>query len=127
AEQEDVARHRLDGPVLVDRAHEQLVGLEHDPVVAGLGDGAAGGQRGQAGARAGTDLAVDPVDVQPGAPRTPAGADAPAHHVDDLVERGPGQVAVRPGPPQEGVEVVEPVPLVADGGDLGHDLLGQDV
>ena len=34
AEQEDVAGHRLGGPVLVDRADEQVVRLEDDPEVA---------------------------------------------------------------------------------------------
>ena len=53
AEQEDVAGHRLDGPVLVDRADEGVVGLGHHPVVAGLGDGAARGGRRQPGACAG--------------------------------------------------------------------------
>ena len=53
AEQEDVAGHRLDRPVLVDGADEHVVGLEHHPEVADLGDGAARGQRRQPGRRAG--------------------------------------------------------------------------
>ena len=40
-EQEDVARHRLDRPVLVDGADERVVRLGDDPVVAGLGDRAS--------------------------------------------------------------------------------------
>ena len=52
AEQEDVAGHRLDGPVLVDGADEGVVGLGDHPVVAGLGDRAAGRERGEAGALA---------------------------------------------------------------------------
>ena len=47
AEQEDVARHRLDGPVLVDGADERVVGLGDDAVVAGLGDRAARRERGE--------------------------------------------------------------------------------
>ncbi len=47
-EQEDVARRRLDGEVLVHRADGHAVGVEHDAVVARLGDGAAAGQGGQA-------------------------------------------------------------------------------
>ena len=39
-QQEDVAGHALDGPVLVHRADEGLVGLGHHAVVAELGDGA---------------------------------------------------------------------------------------
>ena len=41
AEQEDVAGHRLDGPVLVDGADEEVVGLGEHAVVADLGDRAA--------------------------------------------------------------------------------------
>ena len=33
AEEEHVAGHGLDGPVLVDRADEGVVGVGHDPVV----------------------------------------------------------------------------------------------
>ena len=40
AEQEDVADGGLDREVLVHRADRDPVGIEHDPVVAGLGDGA---------------------------------------------------------------------------------------
>ena len=50
AEQEDVAGHRLDGPVLVDGADERVVGLGDDAVVADLGDGAARGRAPRAGA-----------------------------------------------------------------------------
>ena len=40
AQEEDVAGRRLDREVLVDRADRHAVGIEHHPVVAGLGDGA---------------------------------------------------------------------------------------
>ena len=81
--------HRLDGPVLVDRADQGVVGVGHDPVVAGLGDGAAGGGRRQPGALAGPQLAVDLVVVEVGAAPAPAGLDAVADQVDDLVELVP--------------------------------------
>ena len=45
AEDEDVPRHALDGPVLVDRADRRLVRVEEHPVVGHVGDGAAVGQR----------------------------------------------------------------------------------
>ena len=67
AEEEDVARHRLDGPVLVDGADEGVVGFGDDPVVAGLGDRAAGGDRGEARALAAAQLTVDRVAVDVGA------------------------------------------------------------
>ena len=44
-EDEDVARHALDGPVLVHGADQRLVGIEHDAVVGDVGDGAAVGER----------------------------------------------------------------------------------
>ena len=64
AEQEHVAGHRLDGPVLVDGADQGVVGVGEDPVVGQLGDGAAAGQRGEPGTARGPDLAVDPVVVE---------------------------------------------------------------
>ena len=63
AEQEDVARHRLDRPVLVDGADERVVGLGDDAVVAVLGDRTARGDRGEARALAAAQLAVDRVVV----------------------------------------------------------------
>ena len=124
AEQEDVAGHRLHGPVLVDGPDERVVGVGHHPVVAGLGDGPARRGRGQAGALAGPQLAVDLVVVDVGAAPAPARLDAVADQVDHLVELGSGQLAVRRGPAHQ-VEQVRRLPLL--GRHLGHDLLGQDV
>ena len=45
AEEEDVAGHGLDRPVLVDGADERLLRLEHDPVVGDVGDRATGRER----------------------------------------------------------------------------------
>ena len=97
AEQEDVARRRLDREVLVHRAHGHAVGIEHDAVVAGLGDGAAAGQRGQARAPAGPQAPVDGVVVQVGAAASAPGLDAPAGQRHHLVEvRGaPGRRRAR--------------------------------
>ena len=50
---------RLDREVLVHRADRHPVGVEDDPVVAGLGDGAAAGQGGQPAPRAGPQPSVD--------------------------------------------------------------------
>ena len=76
AEEEDVAHHRLDGEVLVDRAHRRVVGLGHDAVVAHLGDGTAAGERGQARPAPGAQDAVDAVAVQIGHALAPTGGDA---------------------------------------------------
>ncbi len=83
----------LDGEVLVHRSDGHAVGVEDDPVVAGLGDGSSAGQGGQPGAPPGTEPAVDGVMVEMGAPPAASGRDAPRDHVDHLVERllGPGR------------------------------------
>ena len=154
AEQEDVAGHRLGGPVFVHRADEQLVGLQHHPEVADLGDGAARREGGQPGSGPGPDLAVDPVEMEVGGPPAPPGRDPVAHHGQDLVEGLPGQVPVGVGPADQCEERVDrQAPRsslggggggggvgvgVGDrgagsggggggGGHLGHQLLGQDV
>ena len=75
--------------------------------------------------RRATEAAVDGVVVEVGAPPAPSGLDAPRDQVDHLVERLPGQVGVRGGPPhqvEEGVDL--PLPGRRH---LGHQLLGQDV
>ncbi len=123
-QEEDVTRHRLDRPVLVDRADEGVVWVRDDAIVAGLGNGAPRGRGGEAGALAGPELAVDGVVVDVGAAAPPSGLDAAAHQLDDLVELGPGEVVVGRSPADEGVQVVGP-PLGR--GHLGHHLLGQDV
>ena len=65
-EQEDVSRHALDRPVLVDGADEGVVRLGEHAEVAELGDGAARGQRRDPGAAPGLERAVDLVPVQVG-------------------------------------------------------------
>src|SRR5207248_8601869 len=66
AEQEDVAGHALDGPVLVDLADGDALGLRHHRVLGGVGDGSAAGERRDARAPTRLDHAVDAVAVQPG-------------------------------------------------------------
>ncbi len=50
AELEDVAGKAFDGEILVHRADEMVLGLEQHLIVGVVGDGAAGGQRGEPGA-----------------------------------------------------------------------------
>ena len=117
---------RLDGEVLVDRADLGPVGLQHDVVVGVVGDGAAGGERGQARAAAAPQL---PVDARRGAgarPAAAAGGDALGEHVDHLrrsslaasvgVRRGAAARARRARP--------RPAPRRRT---IGDDLLGEDV
>ena len=68
AEQEHVAGHGLDRPVLVHGADQGVVRLGQHPVVAQLRDRPAGGERGDPGAAAAAQPPVHPVPVQVGGP-----------------------------------------------------------
>ena len=124
SEQKDVAGDRLDGEVLVDGADPRPVGLEHDVVVGVVGDGAAGGERGEARAPPSAQPPVDRVAVKQRARASPAGGDPLGEHVDHAVEVGAGEVGVGPRAPAELVERVF-IPFLAGGG--GDDLLRQHV
>ena len=126
-QQEHVALLGLDGEVLVHGAHEHVAGLHQHPVVAGLGDRSAGGERGQPGAAAAAEAPADAVAVQVGhAPAAP-GLDAGRDQLDDLLELLPGQAPVRPRAGDQVEQLVLGHAVVAAGGGLGHDLLGEDV
>ncbi len=124
AEQDDVARHRLDGEVLVERADRGLVRLQHDLVVGVVRDRAARGDRGETGAAAGLELPPDRVAVQPRRVAAAPGRDALGQHVDDLVELAPVERGVGRGAAAEGEEPV--LVLLLARADRDH-LLGQDV
>ena len=125
AEEEDVAGGGLDGEVLVDRSDRHALGVEDDPVVAGLGDGASTGEGGEPRPPARPEATVDGVVVEVGTPSAPSGLDAPGGQLDHLVERLAVQVGEGCGTAHQVEESVD-VPLPG-GGDLGHDLLGEDV
>ena len=124
AELEHVAGHALDGEVLVDGAHHGLVGLGFHLVVEGVGNGAAAGQRRQAGAAAGAQPAVDRVQVQVGAAPPAARGEAFGQHPHHRVEPLARQAAVRIRPAHDRVELVGG-PLARRA--LGDDLLRKDV
>src|SRR5581483_2067864 len=125
AQQEDVAGGGLDREVLVHRADGDAVRVEDDPVVTGLGNGTAAGQGGQAGATAGAQAAIHRVVVEVGAATTSPGLDAPAHHLDHVVEVLPRQVGVGRGVAHQLPECLD-LPLL-DRCHLGHYLLSQHV
>src|SRR5439155_8760858 len=62
AEEEDVARHALDGEVLVDGADLQSLRLLHHLVVGSVGNGASARDRGEPGAAARTEAAMHAVE-----------------------------------------------------------------
>ena len=125
AQQEDVACCGLDREVFVHRAHRDAVGVEHDAVVARLGDGPTAGQRGQARPAPGAEAPIDGIVVQVGAAATPTGLDAPAHQGHDVVEVGAVQLGVGRGTARHLPQRVD-VALVGRC-HLGHELLGQHV
>ena len=124
-QEKDVAHHRLDGEVFVDRPHRGVVRIEDDPVVAHFGDGPPGGECGQAGPAPRPEDGVDPVAMEIGHPLAPAGGDALGGQFEDVLEVGVGQLGVGGGPTDES-EHVGLGPLFGRR-HLGHDLLGQDV
>ena len=124
AEEERVAGHALDGPVLVHGADDGVVGIGDYLVVGRLRDGAARGDGGDAGPAASAQDAIHPIVVQPRAARTAPRLNAVREHLEHGVEVGAGQVGIGRGATDERVEVIFS-PRLADGG--GHDLLGQDV
>ena len=97
AELEDVALQALDREVLVHRADELRLRLEDHLVVGGVGDGAAGGDRGEARAAAAADALVDGVVVDERAVAAAAGAVALRQHAHQLLELRARQIAVRVG------------------------------
>ena len=124
AEQEDVAGHRLDGPVLVHAADERVIGLDDDAVVADLGYGAARGQRGETRAGTAADLTVDGIVEHIAAARAPARLHSSRHEVDHLVEHLARQVGVRSSTAHDVVQLVGS-PFART--DLGDKLLGENI
>ena len=123
-EEEDVARHRLHRPVLVDGADEGVIGFGDDAVVPDLGNCATRGQRGQPGAFPAAELTVHRVVVDVGAPPTPAGLDAVGDEVDDLVELWAREVDERCRPTDQLVQIIGP-PFLGRG--FGDHVLRGDV
>ena len=123
-QEEHVAGHGFDGPVLVDRPEERVVGVEQHAVVGHVRDRSAGGQRGQARATAPRGLAGRGVHVDVVAAATAPGGDAGVHETERLVEVGARQVRVGSRP---AYQLEQGLDLPALGGALGGDLLRQHV
>ena len=100
AELENVARHALDGEILVHRADGLVLGLEQHLVVGGVGDRAAGGQRGRPRAAPAAQNVIDRVAMDERAAAAPTGGEALAQHAHDRVEILPRQRTERPGAAQ---------------------------
>ncbi len=124
AEEDDVAGAGVDGEVFIQSCNLDVFGLEEDAVEGGVGDGAAVGDGGHAGAAAGVEMAVDAVAEEVGAVAAAAGLDAGVEQGEDLVEAGAGEVAVGVGAAED---LEEGVFLPGLGGAAGDDLLHEDV
>ena len=97
AELEDVAGHALDREILVHGADDVVLRLEQHLVVGVVGDGAAGGERGEPRAAPAAQHVVDGVVVdQRAAPAAP-GAEAFRQHAHDGREILARQLAIGPG------------------------------
>ena len=86
AELKDVARHALDGEILVDGADDMVLRLQHHLVVGGVGNCAAGGQRGRSRAAPAAQHAIDGVVMDERAAPATARREAFRQHADDGVE-----------------------------------------
>ena len=86
AELENVARHALDGEILVHRADGLVLRLQQHLVVGGVGDRAAGGERGRPRAAPAAQNMIDRVAMDERASAASAGGEALAQHAHDRVE-----------------------------------------
>ena len=101
AELEDVAGHALDREVLVQRADERVVGLEHDAVVGDFGNRAAGRDRQHARAAAAAQPCRCTSSRWTSAPRRPRRVAKPSASIATTASKSLArEVAVRPGAPR---------------------------
>ena len=94
AQRENVAGQCLEGEVFVERADHGVVRVQHYLIIEHVRDGAAIGQRCQAGIAAGTDPVVDHIQVQIGALAPQPRGVAVGQHLHDAVECLPGKITV---------------------------------
>ena len=125
-EDEHVARHALDRPVLVDRADERLVRVEHDAVVGDVGDRAAVRERHDARRAPPAQRPVDAIAVHAARRRDRACGAAPFGDArDDVVEVARARAPRRASPGGRASKSASSRPLARRA--LGHDLLREDV
>ncbi len=124
AELEHVPGQALHGEILVHRADVQPLRLQQHGVVGVVGDGAAGGQRGQPPAAAAAQAAGRQVAMQIGAARPMASGIAFGEHPQQSLISGVIQHRIGHRPAQQRQQRVL-LPFTA--GYLGDDLLGQHV
>ena len=127
AQEEHVARHRLNRPVLVDRAHESVLRLEHDPEVRDVRDRPAGGHGSEAGTASRPEHAVHAVAVQVSTPAAAPGDDPLADELHDRLEVAGAELAVVRRPAGEAQQLLFAAALGIRCGALGDQLLCENV
>ena len=105
AKLKNIARHALDGEILVHRADGLVLRLEQHLVVGGVGDRAAGGERGRPRAAPSAQNAIDRIAMDERAAAAPAGGEALAQHAHDRIEIPSRQGAERPRAAQPIIEL----------------------
>ncbi len=124
AQLEDVAGEALDGEILVDGADDHVGGLQHDLVVRGVGDRAAGRERGETRAAASAQHAVHRVAVDVGCAVSAARREAVGQHPHDVEKLLAREIRIRVRATHEIVEIAFG-PFGRR--DLGDDLLREHV
>ena len=104
AELKNIARHALDGEILVHGADDQVLGLEQHLVIGRVGDRAARGQRGRPRAAPAAQNAIDRVAMDERAAPASTGGEALGQHAHDRVEILPAQGTERPAAAQPIIE-----------------------
>ena len=126
-QEEHVARHRLDRPVLVDRADESLFRLKDDTEVGHVRDGTSRCHSCETGTASRAEHTVHAIAVQVCPTPAPSGDDALADELDDSLEVIGTERAVGGCPAGERQQLLFSTALGIGGGALRHQLLGKDV
>ena len=125
AEQEDVARVRLDREILVHLAHEGLRRAFDHVVIRRVGNRAARGDGAKPRPAPRPQQSVHAVPVQIGGAPAPAGRNAFGEHFEHVLEDISFKLSIRLRAPYERPERLLSYLLLR--GNLGHHLLGEDV
>jgi hypothetical protein len=123
-ELKDVARETLDREVLIHRADKMVFRFEQDFVIGIVGNGAAGGERGQPRAAPAAQHVIDRVVVDERAAAPATRAEALRNHLDDRREIFTRQGAIGPGAAHQSEETLF-APFAR--GHFGDDLLRQNI
>src|SRR5579883_1663226 len=123
-ELEDIARHALDGEILMHGADELVLGLQEHAIIGVIRNRTARGDRSKSRAAPAAQNAVDGVVMDESSAPPPPRAEPFGKHANHSREIGTREIAVGPGPAHE-VKKLVIAPFAR--GNLGRDLLGEHV